>query len=126
MASILSRAFPNKAPHFLAHLKTVVKAARNFEGTTWATYDMVIRRQAANRGSLDWSVVDSAAYNEAFTGRARLIPWCSYCLADTHAAHECFYAPEDVKPPGGPSTVAVPEQWQGRSPARATQPSQQR
>lgn len=58
MASILSQAFPDMAPHFLAHFKTVVKAVQNFEGTAWATYDMVARRQAANCSSLDWGVVD--------------------------------------------------------------------
>jgi len=24
--------------------------------------------------------------------------WASYCLSDTHAAHECPYAPQEVKP----------------------------
>ena len=39
---------------------------------------------AANRGSLDWGHVDAALYNEAFAGRAKQIPRCRYCLADTH------------------------------------------
>ena len=53
MAAILSSAYPEKAPHLLAHFRTVVRAARNFEGVAWATYDAVCRRQAANRGSLE-------------------------------------------------------------------------
>lgn len=54
---------------------------------------MAYRRQAANRGSLDWAVVDAALYNEAFAGRARSMPRCKFCLADTHASQECVHAP---------------------------------
>ena len=93
MAAILSSAYPEKAPHLLAHFRTVVRAARNFEGVAWATYDAVCRRQAANRGSLDWGAIDNTLYSEAFTGRARVVPRCSYCLDDTHASHECSFAP---------------------------------
>ena len=45
---------------------SITRASRNFEGTAWASYDMVFRRQAANLRSLDWGVIDSALYNEAF------------------------------------------------------------
>ena len=93
MAAILSSAYPEKAPHLLAHFRTVVRAARNFEGVAWATYDAVCRRQAANRGSLDWGAIDNTLYSEAFTGRARVVPRCNYCLDDTHASHECSFAP---------------------------------
>ena len=51
---------------------------------------MAYRRQAANRGSLDWGIVDPALYNEAFAGRAKRIP---RCLADTHSSQECRHAP---------------------------------
>lgn len=95
MASILSTAYPDKAPHFFAYLRTITKASRTFEGYAWASYDMSFRRQAANRGSLDWGVVDAALYNEAFAGRAKLIPRCRYCLADTHASPDCVHAPVD-------------------------------
>ena len=88
MAAILSSAYPEKAPHLLAHFRTVVRAAG-----AWATYDAVCRRQAANRGSLDWGAIDNTLYSEAFTGRARVVPRCSYCLDDTHASHECSFAP---------------------------------
>lgn len=44
MAAVLAAAFPEKAPHVFAHLRTVVKAAHNFEATVWASYDMVVRR----------------------------------------------------------------------------------
>ena len=93
MAAILSSAFPLKAPHFFAYLRTITKASRTFEGPAWASYDMAFRRQAANRGSLDWGVVDAALFSEAFAGRAKAIPRCRYCLADTHVSHDCPHAP---------------------------------
>ena len=114
MAAVLAAAFPEKAPHFFAHLRTVVKAARNFEGSAWASYDMVVRRQAANRGCLDWGCVDNATYSEAFTGRARLIPRCIYCLGDTHSSQECVYAPA----PADPHPATSPSLPQPRPPAR--------
>ena len=89
MAAILDAAYPSKAPHFFTYLRTITKASRNFEGSAWASYDMAFRRQAANRGSLDWGCVDPALYNEAFAGRAKLVPQCRYCLADSHASQEC-------------------------------------
>ena len=33
MAAVLSAAYPSKDPHFFAYMQTIVKAARNFEGT---------------------------------------------------------------------------------------------
>ena len=66
MAAILASAFPAKAPHLFTYLRTITKASRTFEGSAWASYDMAFRRQAANRGSLDWGYVDPALYNEAF------------------------------------------------------------
>ena len=37
--------------------------------------------------------MDAALYNEAFAGRAKVIPRCRYCLADTHSSQECGHAP---------------------------------
>ena len=98
MAAILTSTFPMKAPHFFAYLRTIMKASRTFESSAWASYDMAYRRQAANRGSLDWGIVDPALYNETFAGRAKLIPRCKYCLADTHSSQEYLHAPAA---PGG-------------------------
>ena len=44
---------------------------------------MAFRRQAANRGSLDWGLVDDAA---------------RYCLGDTHSSQECTHAPTGPGP----------------------------
>ena len=93
LAAVLSAAYPGKAPHLFAYMRTIVRASRNFEGTAWVTYDMSFRRAAANRGSLDWGVPDPGRFNDAFVGRAKVIPRCSYCLSDTHTAVECPDAP---------------------------------
>ena len=58
------------------------------------TWHFVARRRV-NRGSLDWGTVDAALYNEAFAGRAKVIPRCRYCLVDTHASHNCLHAPTE-------------------------------
>ena len=76
MAAILTTVYPHKAPQFFAYLRTITKASCTFKSAAWATYDMTYRRQAANRGSLDWAAVDPALYSEAFAGRAKLIARC--------------------------------------------------
>ena len=96
MAAILVAAFPAKAPHLFAYLRTITKASRTFEGAAWASYDMAYRRQAAYLGSLDWGLVDPALYNEAFAGRAKLVPRCRYCLAETHSSQECPHSPAET------------------------------
>ena len=112
LAAVLSVRYPDKAPQLMAYLRTIIRASRNFEGAAWATYDMAFRRQAANRRSLDWGMTDPVLYNEAFTGRAKAIPRCKYCLSDSHASHDCTYAPEEPKQsrpfqPARSSTVPV-------------------
>ena len=84
-----------KTPHFMAYLRIITRASRNFEGAAWVSYNKAFRRQAANQHSMAWGVIDSALYNEAFTGRARLIPRCRFCLADSHDARECTFGLEE-------------------------------
>ena len=84
---------PKRLHSFFAYLRTITKASCTFESSAWASYDMAYRRQAANHGSLDWAMVDAALYNKAFAGRARSMPRCKYCLADTHPSQECVHAP---------------------------------
>ena len=87
--------YPEKTPHFMAYLRTITRASRNFEGAAWVSYDMEFRHQAANHRSLDWGVIDTALYNEAFTGRVRLILRYRFCLADSHDSRECTFGPEE-------------------------------
>ena len=57
-----------------AYQASIVRAARNFEGTAWVAYDRQYRRKALARRDLNWSQPNSRLYNEAFTGRAKAIP----------------------------------------------------
>ena len=81
------------ASHFFLYLHTITKARRTFECSAWASYDIAFHRQAADCGSLDWEMVDAPLYNEAFAGKAMLIPRCRYCLSDTHSSQECVHSP---------------------------------
>ena len=58
LLAVLATKFPEKTPHFMCYLRTIVRASRNFEGTAWASYDAAYQRQAANRQSLDWATID--------------------------------------------------------------------
>ena len=98
LVAVLASRFPEKTPHSMAYLRTITRASRNFEGAAWASYDMAYRRQAANQRYLDWATIDTALYNEAFTGRARAIPRCHFCLADSHESKDCSFAPEERPP----------------------------
>ena len=105
LAAALSAHYPDKAPHFMAYLRTIVRASRNFEGPAWASYDAAYRRQAANNRSLDWAIPDPALYNEAFTGRARVIPRCQFCLSDSHSSHDCTFDPDTTRTGNHPPDV---------------------
>ncbi len=76
LVAVLTTHYPEKAPQFMSYLRTIVRASRNFADTAWASYDAAFRHQAANRQSLEWATIDSALYNEAFTGRAKILPRC--------------------------------------------------
>ena len=115
LVAVLVTKHPTKAPQFMGYLHTIVRASRNFEGAARASYDEAFRRQAANRNSLDWGMIDPTIYNEAFTGRAKLMPQGRYCLADAHEARECQFAPGDDLPPPNQSRSAP---WGGPPRAR--------
>ena len=60
--------------------------SRNYEGKSWVAYD---RQYALARQDRNWLVTDARLYNEAFTGRARPIARCSFCLQDDHSSSQC-------------------------------------
>lgn len=60
----------------MAYLRTITRVSCNFEAAAWVSYNIGYRRQAANLKSLNGRITNPALYNEAFTGRARLIPRC--------------------------------------------------
>ena len=96
MAAIIVTRFPEKAPELWAYQATILRAARNYEGTAWVAYDRQFRREALARKDLNWSVTDPRLYNEAFTGRAKAIPRCPHCLSENHVGLHC---PVNPNPP---------------------------
>lgn len=99
LVTVHSTKFPEMGPQFMCYLCTIVRASRNFEGAAWASYDAAFRRHATNRGSLDWAAIDLTIYNKAFTGRAKLLPRCRYCLSKTHKTRDYQFAPREELPP---------------------------
>lgn len=93
MAAILTTRFPEKGPEFWAYQSTILRAAHNYEGGSWVAYDRQYRRDMLARKDLNWSMTNARLYNEAFTGRAKAIPWCPHCLGEDNAAAHCLHNP---------------------------------
>ena len=93
LAGVLTTKYPERAPDLMAYQKTIVHASRSFAGEHWVTYDMCYRRQAAANKSLHWAQIDFSLYNETFTGRAKTLPRCRFCLSEYHRSTDCFFAP---------------------------------
>ena len=89
MAAVLSSKFPDKAPEFWAYHTTILRAARNYEGTTWVAYDCQFRRESQARQDLNWATCDQCLYSEAFAGKARPILRCHHCLSKIHSSAAC-------------------------------------
>ncbi|KAL5479294.1 hypothetical protein EMCRGX_G022797 [Ephydatia muelleri] len=94
LASVLTTKHPTKSAELWAYQSAIIRAARNFEGTAWVAYDRQFRREALARKDLNWSVTNSRLYSEAFTGRAKIIPRCRYCLSETHDLRACPSNPD--------------------------------
>ena len=94
LASVLCTKFPDKAAELWAYQTSIVRASRNFEGTAWVAYDRQYRREALARHDLNWSACNARLYNEAFTGRAKVIPRCQHCLSETHGSLTCPSNPD--------------------------------
>jgi hypothetical protein len=99
LVAVLSMAYPTYTPDLMAYMKRIIWAASNFEGNAWVTYDACYHRRAARTRSLEWSVEDVTLAQEAFAGRARAIPQCSFCLSRIHASAESLLAPEHSDTP---------------------------
>ena len=129
MAAILVTHFPEKGPELWAYQTTILKAAHNYEGSNWVAYDRQFRRDMLARKDLNWLTPNARLYNEAFTGRAKLIPRCQHCLCEDHTSAACSYNPNPqyvawVTPPGSmappsvfPPALLVPAaQWAAPTP----------
>ena len=91
MAAILVMRFPEKGPELWAYQTSILRAAHNYEGANWVAYDRQFRRDM-----LAWSTPNTRLYNEAFTGRAKMIPRCPHCLCEDHAGASCPHNPNPV------------------------------
>lgn len=110
LVAVLSLKFPEKTPQLMSYQQTIVKAHRTFVGEGWATYDACYRRKAAMTKSLEWGQVDFTLYNETFTGRAKSITRCHYCLSEYHSSGSCAYAPDRPGPSHSDDRLALGRQ----------------
>ena len=94
LTAVITSKYSDKVPNIMAYLKIITRASRNYEDLAWASYNAVFRLQAANRNTFNWS---TTLFN-AFTGRARFLPRCPYCLSDIHREDECQYDPHEDFP----------------------------
>ena len=107
LVAILSTRYPQYTPEFMGYQRVIVRAARNFEGAAWVTYDMCYRRKAARCKDLHWSRIDSALYHDAFTGRTRSVPRCTFCLSPHHSSQQCLFAPVGLAQEAPPPSFGV-------------------
>lgn len=87
--SVLSSAYPQYVPEFMAYMAIIIKCHKQFEGLSWYKYDRAYRRQAATLKSLQWSKTDSTLFNMAFTGKAKKMLYCEFCFSNNHASNQC-------------------------------------
>ena len=122
MAALLVTRFPDKGPELWAYQTTILKAAHNYEcGNYYRQY----RRDMFARKDPNWSTPNTRLYNEAFTGRAKIILHCPHCLSEDHVAASCPHSPNPLlmgwvpdpcsHTPQGHYSLAAP---QGTSPHR--------
>ena len=83
MAALIASRFPEKAPELFASQASIISAKRR------VMYDRCYRREALASKNLDWSVPNLCLYNMAFTGHARAIPRCTFCLQQDHTPQLC-------------------------------------
>ena len=78
--------FLEKGPELWAYQSTILNAANSCEGATWVAYDRQYQREMLTHEDLNWSVLNSCLYNEAFTGCACLMLRCQHCLYEDHGS----------------------------------------
>lgn len=120
MAAILCTKYPEKATELWAYQSSILRAAKNFEGQSWVSYDRQYRREALSRRDLNWSALDSRLYSEAFTGRAKAVLRCRHCLGEGHVSTACPASPfsPDQFPAHSSRSGAAPKYPEGKEPCR--------
>ena len=68
LVAVLATRYPQYIGNFMPYQHTINRASTNYEGSAWVVYDWCFRRRAAATKSLSWGEINSALYNESFTG----------------------------------------------------------
>ena len=75
--------------HICAYFNTILKASREYTDDMWRHYDADYRQKAEATNNTDWSSIDSALFNQCFTGRAKKIQRCTTCNSAKHDTPSC-------------------------------------
>ena len=98
LVSILGSAYPSVIGELMAYQQTIIIVCRNFEESAWVVYDRIYHHRAAAQRSLSWLMVDSALYQQTFTGRAIRIQRCTNCFSEHHTSADCLASFPDSPP----------------------------
>ena len=90
--------FLKKLPNLLAYQAAIIRAERNYEGKQWVACGSQYQRESLARKYLNWSLPNSRLLNETFTGCARAMPRCIFCLQDDHTTSTCTINPNRPAP----------------------------
>ena len=75
--------------HMCAYFNTILKASREYTDDMWRHYDADYRQKAEATHNTDWSSIDSALFNQCFTGRAKKVQRCTTCNSAKHDTSSC-------------------------------------
>ena len=89
VVGVLSRAYLQMVPEFMAYQATIIKYCRDFEGIACAQYNRVYRRQVVQSKDLHWLKLNPTLYGLCFTGKAKRHVACNFCLSDIHSSDQC-------------------------------------
>ena len=106
MASVLGDRYLASASNFWAYLRRIVRCARTFDCQNWVTYDSLYYRQAAATRSLSWATDDQSLYNKVFSGKAKPVARCKFCLSKYHSS-DTFFVGQPEAPASRPSSQDV-------------------
>ena len=93
--------------HMCAYFNVILKASREYTVDMWKHYDVTYRQKAEATHNTDWSVIDTAAFNQCFTGRAKKTLSCT-----VHTATPLSTTPI---PAQGRKANAHPQYWMKRA-----------
>jgi hypothetical protein len=75
--------------HMCTYFNVILKASREYTDDMWKHYDVTYRQKAEATRNTDWSVIDTATFNQCFTGRAKKALSCTYCNSIKHDTESC-------------------------------------